>query len=270
MGFSDDDVASLLGCVDELHAAHAEPQAARAIARCVARAIDCDLALHVTLDSRRGAAVISHWPRELRLPPIDADLVALHRREHPLVVHLLGDRAIRAWRPRHVARGADFEASPLHRELYAALPARRQLAMRLASPDGHLHGVALLRSSAEFSERSAARSSCCGRISCRRCASLIERVASGRPVRRRSSGRARTALVLLGSDLAVRLCSEQARLWLAEYFPHARSRYRLTLPPLVADWARRASSSKASASATRCRCATRSSCSAASATSRST
>jgi DNA-binding CsgD family transcriptional regulator len=59
---------------------------------------------------------------------------------------------------------------------------------------------------------------------------------SARPLERIRDSR---GIVMIGDDLGVELCTEQARLWLAEYFPAFRSRYGTTLPAPMERWARK-------------------------------
>ncbi len=238
MGSTRDALARIAGGLYELYGNRDAARVARAVARALSVGLDCELALHVGIAPDRRSGRLACWPEDALPGTLTADLIARHEREHPLVARMAADRAIRAWRLVDVDDQGRFEGTALYRDLFAGLPARRQMAMRLASPDGSLHAVAVARSGAEFSdeERRSLELLWPHLVRALRAARAARRVAwAGQAV----EGRIREArgVVLLRADLRVELCTEQARLWLAEYFPDAHSRYRIALPRPVQEWA---------------------------------
>lgn len=239
LDFTESAVARLLRCQYDLIAMQNGRQVRQRLVAALAHAVDCDIALYLTVAPSRRSGKATCWPIALPIPPVTPELLRLHEQEHPLVRHLASHRAIRAWRLSDVDAAGRFGQTELHRIVYAALPARQQLAMRLASPDGDLHVAVLARSRPDFDEREQRGLEMLW-------LSLVQYLRLAHRARRSAAGvfapgRARESrgIILLRDDLGVELCTEQARLWLAEYFPRFRSRYGMTLPPPVGEWVRR-------------------------------
>jgi DNA-binding CsgD family transcriptional regulator len=239
MDFTEAAVAKLMRCQYELAAVRDPRKLRHGIVSALSRAVDCEMAVYLTVDTRHRCGNVTSWPTRLPMPPVSADAIDAHRREHPMVTHLSVHRAVRAWRLADVPDGGRFATSKLYRAVYQALPARHQLVMRLASPDGDLHLVGLGRSHLEFDrwERRGLELLWPSLVACLRGAMrarhypgaslTLDRVRDSRGV------------VMVDDHLRVELCTEQARLWLAEYFPAERLRHFATLPSPVEQWARK-------------------------------
>ncbi len=239
MEFSEAAVAKLVRCQYELSAIRDPRDLRRGIVTALSRAVDCEMAVYLTVDARHRCGHVTRWPTELAVPPVSGATIDAHRREHPLVAHLAVHRAVRAWRLTDVPGGDRFASSDLHRTVYQALPARYQLAMRLASPDGDLHLVGLGRSHLEFDrwERRGLELLWPSLVACLRAAMRARHY----PGASRALDRVRDSrgVVMVDADLRVELCTEQARLWLAEYFPQEWQRHVATLPSPVERWVRK-------------------------------
>lgn len=239
MDFTEAAVSRLMRCQYELAAIRDPRKLRHGLVSALWRAVDCEMAVYLTVDLSRRCGQVTHWPAALRLPPVTAELIDSHREEHPLATHLAVHRAVRAWRLADVAGGERLLGSSLYRTVYQALPARYQLVMRLASPDGDLHVVALGRNHLEFDrwERRGLELLWPSLVACLRAAQRARHYpGAGRALERVRDSR---GVVMVDDRLKVELCTEQARLWLAEYFPEERLRHAATLPAPVEQWVRK-------------------------------
>jgi DNA-binding CsgD family transcriptional regulator len=237
MKFSDSALANLMRCQYDLGAPPDGRRVRQRLVEIVARAVHCQLALYLSVDADLRGGILTCWPEELTTPPLTQDLVEIHLRTHPLAIRLQRQRAARAWRLSDVDGGDRFRSQPLYQRVYVQLPARHQMAIRLASPDEALHAVAVLRTGDDFTDQE------------RRSLELLwpsmVRYLRAAPHARSSPGGSRDARVrescgvmLLRGDVKVALCTEQARVWLGRYFPQSRPRHAVTLPPPLAHWVR--------------------------------
>jgi DNA-binding CsgD family transcriptional regulator len=245
MQHGDEAVERLAQALLRLHSPAPPSRAGERIAEALALAVDGDLALHVAVDPALNHAQASVWPRGVRLPPVDAAVIERERALNPLVRWLAADRSLRAWRLVDVASvagmsGAGGEAPP-----WGTLPVRYQMVMRLASPDGRLHAAVLARGRAEFDDGERRRVELMWPHLVQRLRDARRAVRHGRGAAPGERGRAERGIVLLDDDLQVLLATEQARLWLGEYFGAQTSMglalppVRPWLPPAVLDWVRR-------------------------------
>jgi DNA-binding CsgD family transcriptional regulator len=204
----------------------------------LARAVECDSAVLVTVDPADASHHVESWPSD-PFARLDRDEVArLHAAEHPFVAHCRASRSARAVRLADLVARDAFLRSPLYANLYRFLGIEHQLLMLVASPDTRWRAVALNRRSPEFSEDE--------RL-------LLESLwahimLSQRHLRREGRSRYPAAgapgpgegagVIVIQGDGSVTLCSEQARVWLAEYFDSVHVGRRVTLPAPLAQWAR--------------------------------
>ncbi|MFT3819053.1 MAG: LuxR C-terminal-related transcriptional regulator [Rubrivivax sp.] len=236
MQHGDEAVERLAQALLRLHSPVPSARAGERIAEALALAVDSDLALHVAVDPALNHAQASVWPRGVRLPPVDASVIERERALNPLVHWLAADRSLRAWRLADVGG----EAPP-----WGSLPVRYQMVMRLASPDGRLHAAVLARGRAEFDDGERRRVELMWPHLVHLLRDARRAVRHGRVAAPGERGRAERGIVLLDDDLQVLLATEQARLWLGEYFGSqtamglALPPVRPWLPPAVLDWVRR-------------------------------
>lgn len=242
MQHGDETVERLAQALLRLHSPVPPARAGERIAEALALAVDGDLALHVAVDPGLNHAQASVWPRGVRLPPVDAAVIERERALNPLVRWLAADRSLRAWRLVDVAGadGASGEAPP-----WGTLPVRYQMVMRLASPDGRLHAAVLARGRAEFDDGERRRVELMWPHLVHLLRAARRAVRHGRAAAPSERARAERGIVLLDDELRVLLATEQARLWLGEYFGSqtamgvALPPVRPWLPPAVFDWVRR-------------------------------
>ena len=124
MDFTEAVVTKLMRCQYELAAIRDPRRLRHGIVSALSRAVDCEMAVYLTVDTRHRCGNVTQWPTELRIPPVSAETIDWHRRDHPLVMHLVVHRAVRAWRLADVRGGDRFAAGDLYRTLYQPLPAR--------------------------------------------------------------------------------------------------------------------------------------------------
>ena len=232
--------AAVLRLLAGLYSLQETPDGAaeQAMVDALARALDCDLLVHLAIDRPRGRGALHAWPAGSLPPVIDRATIEWHEREHPLVARLSLDRSIRAWRLSDADPHGAFYRTRLYREIHQPLRARYQMVMRLASPDHKLLAIVACRGGNDFDDHEQRLLEL----------SWMHLARHARQVRRSrwtahggvsiERPREQHGVVVLDDALAVELCSEQARLWLAEYFPGHRPRYRPTLPSAVLAWAR--------------------------------
>lgn len=218
---------------------HREPESFPGwLARVLAHAVPCDSALLVTVNIGRRDFEITSWPANA-FERLDRERAfELHALDHPFVARCASSRAARAFRLAELSPHEQFSRTELYRSLYRFLGIEHQLLMLIASPGAQWRAVALNRGKDEFSEEDrlvlellwphvmlASRS--LGRGAPRRGAAMLELPAGGH-----------RGIVVIRSDGTVTLCSEQARLWFADYFDARFFARGVTLPPRVADWVR--------------------------------
>lgn len=238
MQFSESALANLMRCQYDLDSLQGGRRVRQRLVDLVAGAVSCQFALYLTIEAGLAGGMMTSWPAGLALPPVTAELVRRHREAHPLVQQMERQRAIRAWQLVELDPVGRFFRDPLYQRCYGHLPARHQMAIRLASPDGALHAVALFREAPAFTdqERRGLELLWPSMVRYLRTAHRARRL----PATAGFNGRLRESrgVVLLRDDAAVELCTEQARLWLRAYFPQSCPRHGMALPPPLADWVR--------------------------------
>ena len=218
---------------------HRDPRAHPAwLARILGQAIGCDSALLVTVDVARREFQLAAWPSDHFQRVDHAQVVRLHEAEHPFVARCSQSRSIRALRLSDLMPREQFVQTELYRNLYRFLGIEHQLLMLVASPDAYWRAVVLNRSGHDFSdEDQLALESLWPHI-------MLSQRNRNRGARQREAGAIEhpaadsSGVIVITSSGAVTLCSEQARVWLAEYFDALFLMRGVTLPPDVLQWAR--------------------------------
>lgn len=207
------------------------------LAQILAQALRCDSALLVTLDIDRQEFQLAAWPAGHFAHVEQAQVLRLHAQDHPFVAQCAKSRSARAFRLSALAPRDRFEQSELYRSLYRFLGVEHQLLMLVASPDARWRGVVLNRRSHDFSdEEQLALESLWPHL-------MLARRNLQRRMRQREPGALDAAgehsgVIVIANTGAVALCSEQVRIWLAEYFDAVLLMRGVTLPAEVWRWAR--------------------------------
>ena len=236
---SDDMVRRVLAAAYDLHRHRERATYAAELPRIAAQVVPCDSAALVTFDPATGAAHLETWPAR-QFERLDrGEAARLHAAGHPFVTHCRRSRSVRAFRLCDLATREDFLRTELHAKLYRFLGIEHQLLMLVASPDARWRVLALSRSQTEFSEEErTALESLWPHIT------LAQRKL-GRDARARQPalpGAARddaSGVMVIRSTGAVTLCSEMARIWIAEFFEAVFVARRVELPPTMLEWAQK-------------------------------
>jgi DNA-binding CsgD family transcriptional regulator len=208
------------------------------LVRVLAQAIACDSAVLVTVDPARAGFHLESWPAD-HFERLDrVEVARLHALEHPFVEHCRHSRSAGAFRLGDLAPREAFARSALYTNLYRFLGIEHQLLMLVASPDALWRVVALNRRAAEFQDEE--------RVALE---ALWQHITlAQRNLRRASrsrdpaltdarSGELYGVLAITGAG-AVTLCTERARVWLAEYFDAMFVARAVTLPDALMRWAK--------------------------------
>lgn len=236
MAISDDMFRKVATAAYDLHRHRQATTFAHWLVRVLARTIGCDSAMLVSVDTARRHFALASSPAQV-LPLDEPALFALHARDHPFVAKCAVSRSASAFRLSDLCAAGEFAATELSRLVYRPGGIERQLLMLVASPDALRRVIVLNRSGPDFGEED------------RTCLEALwpHIVLAQRNLRRASRSHEYSTLredarensgVLIVSDAGdVTLCSEQARLWLAEYFDVSPFAGRVALPMAVLDWA---------------------------------
>jgi DNA-binding CsgD family transcriptional regulator len=239
MAMSDELVRRLLAAAYDLHRHREAATYPAELARIAAQLVPCESAVLATWDPASGAIQMETWPPR-QFERVDrGEAVRLHASEHPFVAHCRASRSVRAVRLCDLAPREEFQRTALHAQLYRFLGIEHQLLMLVASPDARWRVLALNRREAEFiEEERMALESLWPHIT------LAQRQL-GRDARARQSALPVTArddtsgVMVIRSTGAVVLCSEMARIWIAEFFDAVFVARRVELPPPMLEWARK-------------------------------
>ena len=206
------------------------------LVRVLSQAIACDSAALVRVDPATLGFSIVSWPLAPFAHIEDAQVAKLHARDHPFVAQCSRSRSVRAWRLSELDGHAKFTQSELHAKVYRFLGIEHQLLMLVASPDAHWRAVVLNRRERDFSgeERLALESLWPHILLAERRLRRHEAPRAVAPEDRR--GEPGTGVIVITGSGAVIVCSEQARLWLAEYFDAVFFARGVTLPQAVRGW----------------------------------
>ncbi|MFL6623978.1 MAG: LuxR C-terminal-related transcriptional regulator [Sulfurifustis sp.] len=204
--------------------------------RVLTQTIDCDSALLITVDLERQDFDAIARPTDT-LERIDRRNVwRWHAAEHPFVARCTASRSIRAFRLGDLAPRAQFEQTELYRTFYRPRGIEHQLLMLVATPSARWRAVALSRRDRDFSdEECAALEALWPHIMlAQRNLGRRRRVADVSDI---ESPVAETAgVIVITSAAKVTVCSEQARLWITEYFDAVFIARAISLPETVERW----------------------------------
>lgn len=205
------------------------------VAELLARLFDCDSCAYVMVSPGGEGFELSCWPAGRFAFDDQREVMAQHV-AHPLVAHRSGSRDPRAWRLSDPLAGEQPTALPLHRSLYRSLGIEHQLSMVLPGLDSPVHAVALHRNRADFSEEERELLELVAPHLVQVVRNLRHLARAQPPAELANEGLADLGVMLVGSDHAVALCTQQARLLLQDYFGDGGIRGPVALPSAVADW----------------------------------
>lgn len=207
------------------------------LARVVGSALGCDSAMLVTVDVARREFELAAWPSD-HFQRIDhAQVIRLHAEDHPFIARCAQSRSVRALRLSDLMPREQFTQTGLYRNLYRFLGIEYQLAILVASPGALWRALILNRKSHDFSdaEQLALEALWPHMMLAQRNQSRGSRQReAGASVAEAADG---SGVIVISSAGVVMLCSEQARVWLAEYFDALFLMRGVTLPPEVVRWA---------------------------------
>jgi DNA-binding CsgD family transcriptional regulator len=205
------------------------------LARILAQAVPCDSAALVSVDPASGQFRLDSWPAG-HFERLDrAEVARLHAADHPFVAQCRRSRSARAVRLADLASREAFQRTGLYSNLYRFLGIEHQLLMLVASPDALWRAVMLNRRSQEFlEEERAALESLWPHINLAQ--RQLRRAQARSPAIAAAADESAGVIVMAGSG-AVTLCSEQARLWLSEFFGVVLGARRIALPEALLEWA---------------------------------
>lgn len=238
MTITEDMLRRVLAAAYDLHRHRDAATFPARLVRVLAQVVPCDSAVLVSVDAASGEYRLDTWP-ERQFEHLDrVEVARLHSAEHPFVAHCRRSRSVRAFRLGDLAPREAFLRSAVHASLYRFLGIEHQLLMLVASPDARWRAVVLNRRATDFSEEERAALE-----------SLWSHITLAQRNLRRSPGSRAPALpagapddasgvIVIRSSGAVTLCTEQARVWLAEYFDAVFVARGVTLPPPLMQWAK--------------------------------
>jgi DNA-binding CsgD family transcriptional regulator len=222
----------------DLHRHHDAQSAPAWLARVLAQALDCDSALLVEIDVARRDFRLAAWPSDHFQRVDHAQVARLHAEEHPFVAHCAKSRSARALRLSDLAPREQFQQTGLYRNLYRFLGIEYQLLMLVASPDAYWRAVVLNRRSHDFSEEERLALEALWPHIMLAQRNLRRSKQPGESAAIEASAADSSGVIVITSSGAVTLCSEQARLWLAEYFDAVFLMRGVILPAELLQWAR--------------------------------
>jgi len=205
------------------------------IVAAVARCVVCDTVAYVRVDAGAKSFELTSWPKDVFDGLDRHEAFALHVRDHPLVSHFRDARDARAWSPYDLVASEVFRQTPLYRKIYQPRGIEHQLVMLLPNPAPGIHAIALHRADGSFQDEDRQTLELLW-------PHLIQAFRNVRSFARgRDAGMVRTlvqgrGIIVLDRDCRVELCTEQARLWLADYCAEIFLRGKIELPEKVAKW----------------------------------
>ncbi|MGZ5570082.1 MAG: response regulator transcription factor [Usitatibacter sp.] len=209
------------------------------LVRVLAQLVPCDSALLVTVEPAGGDFHLESWPAATFERLDRGEVARLHAAEHPFVAHCRVSRSARASRLGDLAPREEFLRSGLYSNLYRFLGIEHQLLMLVAGPDARWRALVLNRRSPEFSEEErAAFESLWPHITLAQ-RNLRRGLRSKMPVVSDTAPGETSGVIVIRSSGAVTLCTERARVWLAEYFDAVFVARGVTLPAPLLQWAQK-------------------------------
>jgi len=237
MTMTEDVFRRVLAAAYDLHRHREAATYAARLVRVVAQVVPCDSALLVAVEPASGELRLDTWPAGL-FAHVDRDeMVRLHQAHHPFIARCRVTRSARAFRLGDLAPREEFLRTELHAKLYRFLGIEHQLLMLVASPDARWRALVLNRRGGEFSEeeRSALEALWPHITLAQR--NLRRSLRAKAPSLAAEAPDEASGVIVIRSTGAVTLCSEQARIWLAEYFDAVFVARNVTLPAPLMRWA---------------------------------
>ncbi len=239
MTMTEDVFRRVLAAAYDLHRHREAATYPAQLARVAAQVVPCDSALLVTFEPASGALRLDAWPAE-QFERLDRDeVVRLHRADHPFVARCRDSRSVRAFRLVDLAPKDEFARTGLHTHVYRFLGIEHQLMMLVASPDSRWRALVLNRRTGEFSDedRSALEALWPHITLAQR--NLRRATRSKGPALDEKVADEASGVIVIRSTGAVTLCTEQARVWLAEYFDAVFVARNVTLPEPLMEWSKK-------------------------------
>lgn len=239
MMMTEDIFRRVLTAVYDLHRHRDAATYPAELVRALAQVVACDSALLVTFEPASGAFHLETWPAR-QFERLDRGEVArLHAAEHPFVAHCRRSRSARAFRLCDLVPGEEFLRTGLYANLYRFLGIEHQLLMLVASPDSRWRALALNRRDHEFAEEErTALESLWPQITLAQ-RNLRRGLRAKAPALLEAAPDEASGVIVIRSSGAVTLCTERARVWLAEYFDAVFVARGVTLPAPLLQWAKK-------------------------------
>ena len=207
------------------------------LVRVLGQALACDSALLVTVDVAHREFELAAWPSDHFQRVDHAQVMRLHAEEHPFVARYAQSRSVRALRLSDLMPREQFMQTGLYRNLYRFLGIEYQLAILVATPGAQWRALVLNRRTHDFSDaEQLALEALWPHI-------MLSQRQQSLGARQREAGAIAaeaadgSGVIVISSGGVVKLCSEPARVWLAEYFDALFLMRGVTLPPGVLRWA---------------------------------
>jgi DNA-binding CsgD family transcriptional regulator len=238
MAMSDDMVRRVLAAAYDLHRHRERATYAAELARVAGQLVPCDSAVLATFEPASGAFHLETWPAHQFERLERGEAARLHAADHPFVAHCRRSRSVRAFRLCDLAAREDFQRTGLYTKLYRFLGIEHQLLMLVASPDARWRVLALNRRETEFiEEERMALESLWPHITLAQ-RKLGREGRAHRPALPAGARDDASGVMVIRSTGAVTLCSEMARIWLAEFFDAVFVARGIELPAPLLEWAK--------------------------------
>ncbi len=237
MAISDDLFRRTLAAAYDLHRHREASGFPGRVLQVLSHAVPCDSAMLVTVEPGLHDFHLEAWPA-LASGGLDrAEVARLHGADHPFIAQCRGSRSVRAFRLSDLQRLEDFRRTPLYATLYRFLGIEHQLLMLVASPGESWRAVALNRRAHDFLEEERAALEFLWPHLTLAQRNLRRGERQRTPAIRERPFDDTSGVIVIASTGAVTLCTEQARLWLAEYFDAIFIARGVSLPAPLLAWA---------------------------------
>ena len=207
------------------------------LVRTLAAMLPCDSAVLATFEPASGELGLETWPAGLFERLDGAEAVRLHAEGHPFVALCRRSRSVRAHRLCDLASREEFLRTELYTKLYRFLGIEHQLLILVAGADARWRALVLNRREPEFSpaERAALESLWPHLTLAQR--NLRRGLHTRAPAHLEGAPDDAASVIVIRSSGAVTLCTERARLWLAEFFDAVFLSKGVALPAPLFAWA---------------------------------